>query len=195
MEAFRISQVKSGAPPPLWGLEKYRYPPTYNILITPLYVFYGLIWAISVFYLMINICLSGPPLEDCQNLGVPPPTNCKIWASPQKPLPVMFYERSLTEHNKTCFGHLKTCDCVLSYPHQLNGGFQALSSMAVCNQSDSGMHALSTCTWLHQMGVSRLFLPRLYVISQTVICMHSVYTWLHQMAVSRLFLPWLYVIS
>ncbi len=55
-------------------------------------------------------------------------------------------------------------------------GFQALSSMAVCNQTVVCID--SVYTWLHQMGVSRLFLPRLYVFRQWCVCMHSVCTWL-----------------
>ncbi len=70
-------------------------------------------------------------------------------------------------------------------------GFQALSSMAVCNQTVVCID--SVYTWLHQMRVSRLFLPRLYVIRQWYECTQCALTWLHQMGVSRLFLPRLYV--
>ncbi len=58
-------------------------PLTYNFLITPLHVFYGLISAISgFFYIIIYLTKSGhPPSEDWQNLGAPPPKKGEIWAS------------------------------------------------------------------------------------------------------------------
>ncbi len=58
--------------PPFWGLTEMGTPSIYNLLITPLYVFYGLIWATSIF-LMISIWqnLGAPPSNKWQNLGTP----------------------------------------------------------------------------------------------------------------------------
>ncbi len=90
--------AKSGCPPsedwhnlgatPLQGLAESGYPPTYIVLITALYVFYGLIG-----FLIINIWQNlgdqPPPhvSKDWQNMGAPPPMNGEIWAPLQKPPP------------------------------------------------------------------------------------------------------------
>ncbi len=62
---------------PLRGLPDSGYPPPKymynNFLLTPLYVYYDLIWAFSVFGI---ICI-------CQNMGAPPPWKIgKFWIPP-----------------------------------------------------------------------------------------------------------------